>query len=144
MSLAHPRRAPHYRFVCKVPEGQYKDERRAAATAAMRDETAASAAGHPQLPHLCRLGATNRREPWDPVPSSGSLHHGDEVGAAADDMVAPFLQDVEPEWVPWLGVGRSLHDQSRTDRAGRFDLDAGESRASFLKRQRRSGTDYVG
>jgi phenylpyruvate tautomerase PptA (4-oxalocrotonate tautomerase family) len=30
-----PARAPHYRFVCQVPEGQYNDERRAAVTAAM-------------------------------------------------------------------------------------------------------------
>jgi phenylpyruvate tautomerase PptA (4-oxalocrotonate tautomerase family) len=30
-----PAQAPHYRFVCQVPEGQYNDERRAAVTAAM-------------------------------------------------------------------------------------------------------------
>jgi hypothetical protein len=30
-----PARAPHYRFVCHVPEGQYNDARRAAVTAAM-------------------------------------------------------------------------------------------------------------
>jgi phenylpyruvate tautomerase PptA (4-oxalocrotonate tautomerase family) len=30
-----PAQAPHYRFVCHVPEGQYNDERRAAVTAAM-------------------------------------------------------------------------------------------------------------
>ncbi len=30
-----PAEAPHYRFVCQVPEGQYNDERRAAVTAAM-------------------------------------------------------------------------------------------------------------
>jgi phenylpyruvate tautomerase PptA (4-oxalocrotonate tautomerase family) len=30
-----PARAPHYRFICQVPEGQYDDERRAAVTAAM-------------------------------------------------------------------------------------------------------------
>ena len=30
-----PAEAPHYRFVCHVPEGQYNDERRAAVTAAM-------------------------------------------------------------------------------------------------------------
>jgi phenylpyruvate tautomerase PptA (4-oxalocrotonate tautomerase family) len=30
-----PAQAPHYRFVCNVPEGQYDDERRAAVTAAM-------------------------------------------------------------------------------------------------------------
>ena len=28
-----PAQAPHYRFVCQVPEGQYTDERRAAVTA---------------------------------------------------------------------------------------------------------------
>ena len=31
----HPARAPHYKFVCQVPEGQYNPERRAAVTAAM-------------------------------------------------------------------------------------------------------------
>jgi hypothetical protein len=30
-----PAQAPHYRFICQVPEGQYNDERRAAVTAAM-------------------------------------------------------------------------------------------------------------
>lgn len=30
-----PAAAPHYRFVCQVPEGQYNDERRNAVTAAM-------------------------------------------------------------------------------------------------------------
>jgi phenylpyruvate tautomerase PptA (4-oxalocrotonate tautomerase family) len=30
-----PAQAPHYRFICHVPEGQYNDERRAAVTAAM-------------------------------------------------------------------------------------------------------------
>jgi phenylpyruvate tautomerase PptA (4-oxalocrotonate tautomerase family) len=30
-----PAQAPHYRFVCQDPEGQYNDERRAAVTAAM-------------------------------------------------------------------------------------------------------------
>jgi len=30
-----PAKAPHYRFVCQVPEGQYNDKRRAAVTAAM-------------------------------------------------------------------------------------------------------------
>jgi phenylpyruvate tautomerase PptA (4-oxalocrotonate tautomerase family) len=30
-----PAQAPHYRFVCQVPEGQYNDERRAAVTAGM-------------------------------------------------------------------------------------------------------------
>lgn len=30
-----PAQAPHYRFVCQVPEGQYDAERRAAVTAAM-------------------------------------------------------------------------------------------------------------
>ena len=30
-----PAHAPHYKFVCQVPEGQYNEERRAAVTAAM-------------------------------------------------------------------------------------------------------------
>src|SRR5262249_1320834 len=30
-----PAQAPHYRFICQVPEGQYNNERRAAVTAAM-------------------------------------------------------------------------------------------------------------
>jgi phenylpyruvate tautomerase PptA (4-oxalocrotonate tautomerase family) len=30
-----PAQAPHYKFVCQVPEGQYNPERRAAVTAAM-------------------------------------------------------------------------------------------------------------
>lgn len=30
-----PAEAPHYRFICQVPEGQYNDERRAAVNAAM-------------------------------------------------------------------------------------------------------------
>jgi hypothetical protein len=32
-----PAQAPHYRFVCQVPEGQYNDERRASVTAAMTE-----------------------------------------------------------------------------------------------------------
>src|SRR5438034_819287 len=32
-----PADAPHYRFVCQVPEGQYDDQRRAAVTKAMTD-----------------------------------------------------------------------------------------------------------
>jgi hypothetical protein len=30
-----PAQAPHYRFVCQIPEGQYNDERRAAVTQAV-------------------------------------------------------------------------------------------------------------
>jgi phenylpyruvate tautomerase PptA (4-oxalocrotonate tautomerase family) len=37
--------APHYRFVCNVPEGQYDDERRAAVTAAMTQAVAEAEAG---------------------------------------------------------------------------------------------------
>jgi phenylpyruvate tautomerase PptA (4-oxalocrotonate tautomerase family) len=32
-----PADAPHYKFVCQVPEGQYDDERRAAVTAAITE-----------------------------------------------------------------------------------------------------------
>lgn len=32
-----PAEAPHYKFVCRVPEGQYNQERRAAATKAMTE-----------------------------------------------------------------------------------------------------------
>jgi phenylpyruvate tautomerase PptA (4-oxalocrotonate tautomerase family) len=32
-----PAEAPHYRFVCQVPEGQYDEERRAAVTKAMTE-----------------------------------------------------------------------------------------------------------
>jgi phenylpyruvate tautomerase PptA (4-oxalocrotonate tautomerase family) len=43
-----PTQAPHYRFVCNVPEGQYNDERRAAVTAAMTQAVAEAEAGsHP-------------------------------------------------------------------------------------------------
>ena len=43
-----PAQAPHYRFVCNVPEGQYNDERRAAVTAAMtRAVIDAEAGSHP-------------------------------------------------------------------------------------------------
>ena len=35
-----PARAPYYRFVCQVPEGQYNDERRVAVTAAMTQAVA--------------------------------------------------------------------------------------------------------
>jgi phenylpyruvate tautomerase PptA (4-oxalocrotonate tautomerase family) len=40
-----PAQAPHYKFVCQVPEGQYDDERRAAVTAAMTQAVAAAEAG---------------------------------------------------------------------------------------------------
>lgn len=43
-----PAQAPHYRFVCNVPEGQYNDERRAAVTASMTQAVAQAEAGsHP-------------------------------------------------------------------------------------------------
>jgi len=43
-----PAEAPHYRFVCQVPEGQYNDERRAAVTAAMTQAVVDAEAGsHP-------------------------------------------------------------------------------------------------
>jgi predicted DCC family thiol-disulfide oxidoreductase YuxK/phenylpyruvate tautomerase PptA (4-oxalocrotonate tautomerase family) len=35
-----PAQAPHYRFICQVPEGQYNDERRAAVVAAMTQAVA--------------------------------------------------------------------------------------------------------
>ena len=37
--------APHYRFVCQVPEGQYNDERRQAVTAAMTNAVVEAEAG---------------------------------------------------------------------------------------------------
>lgn len=40
-----PAQAPHYRFVCQVPEGQYNDERRAAVTAAMTQAVAGAEHG---------------------------------------------------------------------------------------------------
>lgn len=40
-----PAQAPHYRFVCHVPEGQYNDERRAAVTAAMTQAVVDAEAG---------------------------------------------------------------------------------------------------
>jgi phenylpyruvate tautomerase PptA (4-oxalocrotonate tautomerase family) len=43
-----PEHAPHYKFVCQVPEGQYNAERRAAVTAAMTDALVDAEAGaHP-------------------------------------------------------------------------------------------------
>ena len=47
-----PPKAPRYRFVCQVPEGQYNDERRAAVTAAMTQAVAEAEDGawrHPEL-----------------------------------------------------------------------------------------------
>jgi phenylpyruvate tautomerase PptA (4-oxalocrotonate tautomerase family) len=40
-----PAQAPHYRFVCQVPEGQYNDERRAAVTAGMTQAVVEAEAG---------------------------------------------------------------------------------------------------
>ncbi len=40
-----PAQAPHCRFVCHVPEGQYNDERRAAVTAAMTQALVDAEAG---------------------------------------------------------------------------------------------------
>jgi phenylpyruvate tautomerase PptA (4-oxalocrotonate tautomerase family) len=40
-----PAQAPHYRFVCQVPEGQYNDERRAAVTAGMTQAVADAEGG---------------------------------------------------------------------------------------------------
>jgi phenylpyruvate tautomerase PptA (4-oxalocrotonate tautomerase family) len=47
-----PAQAPHYRFICHVPEGQYNDERRAAVTAAMTQAVVEAEDGrwaHPEL-----------------------------------------------------------------------------------------------
>jgi phenylpyruvate tautomerase PptA (4-oxalocrotonate tautomerase family) len=47
-----PARAPYYRFVCQVPEGQYNDERRAAVTAGMTQAVVDAEDGawpHPEL-----------------------------------------------------------------------------------------------
>jgi phenylpyruvate tautomerase PptA (4-oxalocrotonate tautomerase family) len=47
-----PAQAPHYRFVCHVPEGQYNDERRAAVIAAMTKAVVEAEDGswpHPEL-----------------------------------------------------------------------------------------------
>lgn len=47
-----PANAPHYRFVCHVPEGQYNDQRRAAVTAAMTQAVVEAEDGswpHPEL-----------------------------------------------------------------------------------------------
>jgi hypothetical protein len=48
-STAHvagtPPKAPHYRFICQVPEGQYDDERRAAVTAAVTQAVAEAEGG---------------------------------------------------------------------------------------------------
>jgi hypothetical protein len=47
-----PPKAPRYRFICQVPEGQYDDERRAAVTAAMTQAVAEAEDGawpHPEL-----------------------------------------------------------------------------------------------
>jgi phenylpyruvate tautomerase PptA (4-oxalocrotonate tautomerase family) len=47
-----PPKAPRYRFICQVPEGQYDDERRAAVTAAMTQAVAEAEGGawpHPEL-----------------------------------------------------------------------------------------------
>ena len=40
-----PADAPHYKFVCQVPEGQYDDERRAAVTAAITQAVVEAEAG---------------------------------------------------------------------------------------------------
>jgi phenylpyruvate tautomerase PptA (4-oxalocrotonate tautomerase family) len=40
-----PAQAPHYRFVCHVPEGQYNEKRRAAVTAAMTRAVVEAEAG---------------------------------------------------------------------------------------------------
>ena len=40
-----PAEAPHYRFICRVPEGQYDDERRAAVTKAMTEALAEAEGG---------------------------------------------------------------------------------------------------
>ena len=40
-----PAEAPHYKFVCQVPEGQYNDERRAAVTADITQAVAEAEAG---------------------------------------------------------------------------------------------------
>jgi phenylpyruvate tautomerase PptA (4-oxalocrotonate tautomerase family) len=40
-----PEQAPHYKFVCQVPEGQYNAERREAVTAAMTRAVAEAEAG---------------------------------------------------------------------------------------------------
>jgi phenylpyruvate tautomerase PptA (4-oxalocrotonate tautomerase family) len=42
-----PAQAPHYRFVCQVPEGQYDDERRAAVTGAMTQAVVEAEDGWP-------------------------------------------------------------------------------------------------
>src|SRR5260370_35973288 len=47
-----PAKQPRYRFVCRVPEGQYNDERRAAVTAAMTQAVVEAEDGpwpHPEL-----------------------------------------------------------------------------------------------
>jgi phenylpyruvate tautomerase PptA (4-oxalocrotonate tautomerase family) len=41
-----PAEAPHYKFVCQVPEGQYDDERRAAVTAEITQAVAEAEAGN--------------------------------------------------------------------------------------------------
>jgi hypothetical protein len=40
-----PAAAPHYKFVCQVPEGQYNDERRAAVTADITQAVVEAEAG---------------------------------------------------------------------------------------------------
>jgi phenylpyruvate tautomerase PptA (4-oxalocrotonate tautomerase family) len=40
-----PAQAPHYRFVCQVPEGQYNEKRRAAVTAEMTEALARAEGG---------------------------------------------------------------------------------------------------
>jgi phenylpyruvate tautomerase PptA (4-oxalocrotonate tautomerase family) len=40
-----PAEAPHYRFICRVPEGQYDQERRAAVTRAMTEAVAEAEGG---------------------------------------------------------------------------------------------------
>jgi phenylpyruvate tautomerase PptA (4-oxalocrotonate tautomerase family) len=44
-AAGEPTQAPHYRFVCQVPEGQYDDERRQAVTADMTQAVVDAEAG---------------------------------------------------------------------------------------------------
>jgi phenylpyruvate tautomerase PptA (4-oxalocrotonate tautomerase family) len=45
-------KAPRYRFICQVPEGEYNDERRAAVTAAMTQAVAEAEGGAWRNPEL--------------------------------------------------------------------------------------------
>jgi phenylpyruvate tautomerase PptA (4-oxalocrotonate tautomerase family) len=103
-----PAQAPHYRFVCQVPQGQYNDERRAAVIAAMTQAVVEAEDGawpHPELRVVVftneikdgTLGGAGRILR---LPDIYQLFSGDESREAAEQVLAARRR--REDWV----VGR--------------------------------------